>query len=587
MLSATPEVAPDKTSSSRSSVSTRFAAIVLALATVMGAVVAWHGGDLFMYDDLVSYLDVASAWLHHDWHSMANAYWSPGYSWILAAVLGLVRPSGYWEPVVVRSVSFFLYVIALLCFALFWRELTQHMNRQAAYQGLTPGIGGRAWLLFGIALFLFGALIMIRSYRDSPDMTVAAIVFLACAVLIRIKDGKETWPLYLGFGLLLAAGYYMKAVMFPMSFVFVAAAALAARNKRQALPRLAAATAIFLIGCSPWVFVLSRAKGRLTFGDSGRLNYLWYNDLGWSGDGYPFPWTAAIAGAPQHPMRQLRSSPRVYEFSAPFHGSYPPWDDPSYWYDGAKVRVNLRLQIRRLFSALQSYVHSLEAQTPLVAGVLFLFFLLPSWREAAWELPWYLLLPGLAGLALYAPIRADNRYVAPFFVLIWSALFAGLYVLNLKKREQFLAPLALGVAIALLLPVGLLTASDAVQAVGRWRAGAAFDHSDAQVADYLHRMGVHPGDRLGYIQSPEDIFNKYWARLAKVTIAADMPYQDADEFWHSDAALQHEVVEAFCGAGVKALVAYQVPKNARMAGWQKAGRTDYYVLPCSGSPPVP
>ncbi|HTM42794.1 MAG TPA: hypothetical protein VL177_17880, partial [Terriglobales bacterium] len=76
------------------------------------------------------------------------------------------------------------------------------------------------------------------------------------------------------------------------------------------------------------------------------------------------------------------------------------------------------------------------------------------------------------------------------------------------------------------------------------------------------------------------IFNKYWARVAKVTIVADTPYQDAEEFWHSDAALQHRVVEVFCGAGVKALVAYKVPKNVRTAGWQKAGRSDYYVLPC-------
>jgi 4-amino-4-deoxy-L-arabinose transferase-like glycosyltransferase len=587
MLSATPEIAPDKALLSRSSVSRRFAAIVLVLAALVGADVAWHGGDLFMYDDLVSYLDVASAWLRHDWRSIANAYWSPGYSWFLAAALAIVRPSGFWEPVVVRSVSFILYAIALLCFALFWQELTRHMSREAAAEGLGPEIGGRAWFVFGIVLFLYGAMLMIGPYRDSPDMTVAAIVFLACAALVRIRSGKDPWALYLGFGVLLALGYYMKAVMFPMSFVFLAAAALAARNKKQALPRLAAAMVIFLIACSPWVFVLSRAKGRLTFGDSGRLNYLWYNDLGWSGDGYPFPWNAAVAGTPQHPMRQLLASPRVYEFSAPFQGSYPPWDDPSYWYDGAKVRFNLPLQIRRLFSAAQSYAHILDGQTALIAGALFLFFLLPAWKLAAGKLPWYLLIPGLAGLALYAPIRADNRYVAPFFVLIWSALFAGLYVLNLKKREQFLAPLALGVAIALLLPIGLLTVSDAVQAMGRWRAGAAFDHSDARVADYLHSMGVEPRDRLGYIQSPEDTFNKYWARLAKVTIVADMPYQDAEEFWHSDAALQHEMVEVFCGAGVKAIVAYKVPKDVRTAGWQKAGRTDYYVLPCSGAPPTP
>lgn len=581
MSSAAPEVAPTPSLSSSPSLSRRFRATVLAAAVLLGAISAWHGGDLFIYDDAVSYLDVASAWLHHDWRSVANAYWSPGYSWLLAAGLGVVRPSGYWEPAVVRSISFLLFVAALFCFAHFWRELTAHLNRRALALGAAGGIPERSWYVFGVVLFLYGALLMIGPYRDSPDMTVAAVVFLASAALVQIRDGEERWSRYVYLGVLLAAGYYIKAVMFPMALVFIVAAVLAARNKKLGALRAGAALAVFLLLSAPWITVLSQAKGRLTFGDSGKLNYLWYNDLGWSGDGYPFPWSAAVAGAPVHPMRQLLASPRVYEFKAPFQGSYPPWDDPSYFYEGARTRISLRLQLRRLLSAGESYERILQGQSACLAGVLFLFLL--AWPGIRRRPPfaWSLLLVGFAGLGVYAPVRADNRYVAPFFVLIWAALFAGLYLFHLKERRRILGPLVLAISLVLLVPVGLYLAGNVEQTIRRVDSGAAFDHSDAEVAAYLRGMGVRAGDSVGYIQSSEDTFNKYWARLANVTIVADIPYQDTLEFWGGNAALQNRVVNAFRSAGAKVLVAYRVPLAARSAGWQKIGKTDYYVLPCN------
>ena len=587
MASATtPKLSTDSPVSTASSPSRGFILIVLLLAMVLGAIAAWHGGDLFIYDDAVSYLDVASAWLRHDWHSIANAYWSPGYSWFLAGGLGLVRPSGYWEPVVIRTLSWLLYVVALFCFTYFWLELTRHINRRALAWGEEYSVPGRSWFVFGIVLFLYGALMMIGPQRDSPDMTVAAIIFLVSTLLVQISDGEQRWSRYLYFGFLLALGYYVKAVMFPLAFVFIAAAIVAARNRRQAALRAGLTLAVFLVVSSPWILVLSRAKGRPTFGDSGRLNYLWYNDYGWSGDGYPFPWTATIAGTPLHPMRQLLAAPRVYEFEAPFQGSYPPWDDPSYWYDGARTRLSLKLQVRSLVSSSESYERILQGQGCLLVGALFLLLLAWPWPRRGLPLAWSLLLVGFAGLAVYAPIRTDNRYVAAFFILIWAALFAGLYLFHLKERRQLLAPLAVAISVVLLLPITTSLAGDVEQTVRRIHSGAAFDHSDAEVAGYLHDMGLRAGDRVAYIQSPGDVFNKYWARLAGVTIVADMPYQDVDEFWQGKAGVQQRVVAAFRSAGAKVLVAYKVPQAARGAGWQKVGTTDYYVLPCGGLLPA-
>jgi hypothetical protein len=98
------------------------------------------------------------------------------------------------------------------------------------------------------------------------------------------------------------------------------------------------------------------------------------------------------------------------------------------------------------------------------------------------------------------------------------------------------------------------------------------------MANYLQKVGLHPGDSLGYLQSPEDGTNKYWARLAKMTIVADMSFQDVPVFWEADPATQAKVLAAFRDAGVQAIVAYKAPASARSKGWQKVGSSDYYVL---------
>jgi hypothetical protein len=62
---------------------------------------------------------------------------------------------------------------------------------------------------------------------------------------------------------------------------------------------------------------------------------------------------------------------------------------------------------------------------------------------------------------------------------------------------------------------------------------------------------------------------------------ADLSFQDVDAVWKADASTKAEVVEAFRKAGVRAIVAYGVPEADRLMGWQRVGRSPYYVLPCS------
>ena len=558
----------------------RFLAGMLLVALAIGVLSAWRGGVFSVGDDAVSYLDLSDAWRTHDWLTAANGCWSPAYPVLLAATLGVSHPSAFWEPLVIRGLNYLLYVCAMLAFAFFWREQTRSVERRAAVMGTENTLPRGSWFLLGFALFLFFAVEFIGVNLVSPDLALFACVLLAGGIMVRIKDGNLRWGLFASLGVVCAIGYLIKAIMFPLTFVFLGVAFLTAGNKRRMVPRLALALAVFVLIGAPWILMLSRAKGRFTYSDVGRLNYLWFASEGFNDYGYPFPWKPAPGeGIPVHPMRDLLSSPHVFEFRAPFRGSYPLWDDPSYWYEGAKIPIHPSQQLRAIVNALVGYTHIVGLQGGLLVGALFLMLAAGS-RVRRVMKAWYLILPAVTALALYAISHGlvQNRYTAPFLPLLWGGLFAELYLLHLKENFRLLAPLSLAMAIILSLPLAVDLAYNLKQTARLVHARTFFYHYDADVADYLQKAGLHSGDSLGYLQAPEDGTNKYWARLAKMSIVADMSFQDVPAFWEADPTTRAKVLAAFRDAGVQAIVAYKAPASARSAGWQRVGGSDYYVL---------
>ena len=74
-------------------VSFRLKAVFRLLAVTMAALQAWRGFSV--NPDGVSYLDIADAYLRGDWHAAVSTYWSPLYSWLLAAGLAVFRPAPF------------------------------------------------------------------------------------------------------------------------------------------------------------------------------------------------------------------------------------------------------------------------------------------------------------------------------------------------------------------------------------------------------------------------------------------------------------------------------------------------------------
>src|SRR5947199_467012 len=69
-----------------------------------------------------SYLDVASAYLREDFANAINGYWSPLYSWLIAAIFWLFKPSGYWETTILHLLNFAGLLLALRAFEFFFQQ---------------------------------------------------------------------------------------------------------------------------------------------------------------------------------------------------------------------------------------------------------------------------------------------------------------------------------------------------------------------------------------------------------------------------------------------------------------------------------
>ena len=81
-------------------------------------------------------------------------------------------------------------------------------------------------------------------------------------------------------GCVLGLAYLTKSAMFPLSAVFLALAGIVSGRTTGAWRRTAVAAAMFAIVAVPYAGVLSANKHRLTFGDTGKLAYVWVPNTG-------------------------------------------------------------------------------------------------------------------------------------------------------------------------------------------------------------------------------------------------------------------------------------------------------------------
>ena len=554
-----------------------------ALALVLGGLRAWST-RYAMDPDSISYLDMGDAYLRHDWRMAINGDWNPLYAWVLTLGKLVFRPPAHFEFPYLHLVNFALYAGGLACFHFFLLQLLRSnrtLDDSPCWRG-TISIPSAALLALGYSLYIWSSLDLIE-FKEGADLLLAAFLYLAFGLLLRTQAQPTGWKPFVLLGLVLGLGYLTKAVAFLLALVFLGTAWLFAENRRRALPRVLVAWLAFCAIGGPFIAVLSRSKGRWTYGDTGKVAYTIFVTMDSRDRWVPpyFHWQGDLpdAGVPRHPTRRIFRSPDVYEFGSPFQATYGAWYDPSYWYEGVTAHVNLRTQLRVLLGSARDCLRLFVLGQPaLLTGLFILLWMSwrPGFRPRDTAINPVLLLPAIVPFGLYGLIHMEFRYVAPTAVVIWLALMTGVRVPDAPNAKRWVAGTVSGVVLTWFLATALWGADDDVEKLRTHRRGAG--DAVVQVASKLEELGLRPGDKVAFIG---DTFRAYWARLARVRIVAEITPPDATAYWHADDALQSRVMNALAAAGVRAVITDSLPADASSVGWRKVqglpADRSYYV----------
>lgn len=536
-------------------------------AVLLGAFQFWNT-RFYMNPDGVSYLDIGDAYFKGDFNAAINAYWSPFYSWVLGLALYLIRPNAYYEFPVVHGVNFVIYLFSIVSFHFFIKELVIFIKQKKSDKFiLLPD-----WSIFSIGymLFLYTTLKFITLWMTTPDLLLALFIYLIFGLILRIKNGFDSSTNFILLGALLGVSYLIKAVMFPLGFLIL----LSAVSKNN-IKKILIASFCFILISLPFIISISNQKQRLTFGDTGTLNYVWQvNDVT---PFYMTHWQGGIVGEPVHPTRKIFSSPDVYEFNGPINATYPPWFDPSYWYEGVKPDLNPCNLFRFLKNNLKEYfLIFIVFQGILIVSFLYLFLKVLDRKLFIENVKdkYSLLIPSLSAILIYALVYPELRYIAPFVITVWLVLFSSLIFKDTKETNhsfKFATNLVI-IFIFLIILTAKFTPSD-YSYIRELFSKSENNSSNYYVAKELKQIGIHKGDSIAIFSYGHVAF---WARLGRLKIVAEMPDKEIKKFWNLNLDEQLKVFKAFKGTGAKAIVLDSEPKRLDLP-WQKLGNTGYYV----------
>jgi hypothetical protein len=510
-----------------------------------------------MNPDGMHYLDLASDALSGGPSKLVNGYWSPGYPALISIAIVLFRPSSDQEFPLIHFVNFLIFFFAVWAFSVFLRYWLQIVSENTKSH-VTP---------FAFSTFLWFTLNFIGVELVTPDLGVAAIVFLAAGVSCRLSLPEASWKHYVALGFVLAVGYYFKAAMFPLGLAFLALLfVLSPFSSGVNRLKLLLSLSMFLVAAAPLVAALSIRANRPSFGETGRINYAWYvNGLRWSG-GREAP-NDINNTTLEHPAPKLLRKPVTLEFTSPIGGTYPLGYEPSYWYAGTKARFDLRQQIAALRETLRTYRDMVFGSAgAFISGAIVLWWLtlhekvhpiVP--RSLWWQLAW-----PLAAFSMYAFVHVEDRFVGAFFVLLWLAVY-GTLMCGVDRRVT-VAVLAT-VLCTVMVPFSAKLAMQSARIARDVVHPRSPEYQTAALG--LGALGLRNGDHLAIVGYAN---NCYYARFARLRVVAQIP--NTQEFWRLSTPELKVVAQRLTSIGVKAVVASNGPDAPALADWKDVKVSD-------------
>ena len=563
----------------------RFAPWVYTLLVLLCGIGYAEYSNYQLDGDAVSFMDIADAIRQHNLPLVVNGYWNPGYPFVLAIAKSIAKPSRWNELHVFYLANFFIFAACVGAMLFFVASLCALREAKAGDE-FQPTLSRPALQLIGLAGLLASATHELPLGAVRADTLLLLFFLLAGGILARLLISFEfKWfPLL---GLTLGCAYLTKSFAFiPSVFLFAVLFFWGLRMKSNFRVRVVGgavvAGVIFLALAGPYIYGISEQRGRLTTGDSARLNYAFFVD---KMERWHEVWTGKMGHATgpfKHPEKRELASPAVYTFDQHPVGTFPLWFDPAYWTDGATPHFWLAGQLRlasRTFVLLIRYLIG-HLELFLVLAVLLSFgnSFSRHRRKVLALLPFVIL--GLSFFATYFPVDFQDRYLAAALFLVT------LPPLALLVRREGEGGYQMGSAVAMLLAV-LILANATADILERRRQlalvtshGGAWDSNVWQAAEGLEKLGIEPGTPIACIGTYACINDPYWAHLAGTPIRAQIEVEpdasDPGRYWQSLPNKQ-EVVDLLRSHQLAAIVGIFKPAAKEPDGWQELGTGNFYV----------
>jgi hypothetical protein len=548
-------------------------------AVVLGAAQTWYMRHR-IFSDGISYLSIAQAYQRGDWHNALSTYWSPLYSWLVAAYLSLFRVSLYWQASSLHVVNFIAFLAACWAFEKFALELIARKDDETWE---VASVSRNTILAVSCLTILYGGLVLIGLGYVSPDMLAYAVVGFLAWMTLRFRRGNcDLWH-YIAFGGVLGFAFLDRAAFAALIPLYVVCAVMSLKQEKKWMPLLIMTVSCMVV-VGPFLIAVSRDRGKLALSDTGKLNYGWeVNGAArwshWQGEPYNI-------GKPEHPERLILKDPvPVFEFAEPVGGPYPPWYDPSYWYSGIEMRFNMARQfaVLRVNLLKTAIVFLLSPALPVV--MILLLAGARGWRAFSDYVRnhFWILLPILAGTAMYCLVFVDKRYLAGFVVVAWLCLLveADGPAVRFAAFTEPAARALCGIAFAAVILYRMIgpiaaTAADIVHGGERDR------NFNWTLAQKMEAIGVRRGDKVAYLGLAKDAD---WVRILDCRTVAEVPIvfessggivdsvlwnqKNIKAFLESDDAAREKVYDAFRKSGAVIAIAVPFPDDQQSRGWSR------------------
>jgi hypothetical protein len=488
-----------------------------------GLLLSWSKRYSFDEDGL-SFLDISDGAFRGHASLFVNAYWSPAYP----AVLALLRPVFSFvtrrEIVAIHLVNVVFLGLAWAAFEAVFGVLGKVFLERSSGEDS----GGAAQRNAGSLSFVFLGLVFLWLFtrqiglgRTTPDLLLCGVLLLVFRDALLVVHGQNRGA-FLRLGVLLGLAYLTKAVVFPVAVFTFCLCGIAFLRRPERRAALLSGLLAFAVISGTWIAALSIQKQRLTFGDSGPLNYAWYvngarNYFHWQGEKQGL-------GVARHPTRLLMRSPEVFAFGGVFPTTtFPPWFDPSYWNEGLQPRVELGPGARHAVVQIRSLRRvvfdgfGIVVATCLIALWLLLGSPFSAHGNESRQARFAIVAVPVFAVALLCLVHINGRLAGPFLLPLYLYVLALLLARATPSDSRAVRAILVAGSIVL----GLLFFDFVVTtaAAGPPRHGVS---AWEEVASSLRLEGVRPGTRIavaGEIVAGEES-SLYWARIAGLHVEA-------------------------------------------------------------------